>query len=392
MLERKQIGIQPSQPHSYLEHQEQQLYEWVITRDGFEGGHTIAHVVHQPTSSGAATLFPIPEEFSPHTDNTPQLLRRAHIQGQQTAMGKDFWHSRKCLLFNHDCHISTIRGSVSMPGVSAKEVAFANADSDELYFILEGEGYLYSPLGMNRFRENDYLLIPRGIPYHFQCTKSIRGLCISGKPTLEIPAEFRNPHGQLKLEAPYAHRHFSSPERLLKDKEASCFQNVVTLKGGVFSQHSYRHNPYLLRGWDGSVYPITFNILNYMPKTGKYHLPPNLHLTFRGNHFVVCSFVPRMVDYGKGAIPCPYPHTNPSCEEVLYYVSGDFTSRKGIHAESLSYHPMGISHGPQPGKYQASMERRSTDEIAVMIDTWKELKLTRTAQAHDDPHYETSWQ
>lgn len=388
MLERRCLGANSSKPHSHMQINNQDSFEFVFTRDGFAGGYSIAHLVHAPTAVEKAQPFEANTGFLPTEPSEKPLLNRMHIQGHALGIGTNFWQSRKCTFYNSSTNISILRGNMQMENT---KTCFTNGDADELYFILEGEGSLLTPFGLNTFNKNDYILIPKGTPYQFVSSKNIHGLCISGSPFIEIPAEFKNPHGQLKLEAPYAHRSFKAPTRLLSDQEASCFENIITLKGGQLTQHKYRTNPYLVRGWDGSIYPISFNILDYLPKTGKYHLPPNLHLTFKASDFVICSFVPRMLDYGEGAIPCPYPHSNPSCEELLYYVSGDFTSRAGIKAESMSYHPMGIPHGPQPGKYHGSMKAKETNEVAVMVDTWKELKMTQVAMALRDPDYETSW-
>lgn len=238
--------------------------------------------------------------------------------------------------------------------------------------------------------KNDYLLIPRGLPFAFEGAECC-GLVIEGRPKLEIPAEFKNVHGQLRLEAPYTHRDFRSPTELLTPAQNERFHNVLTLRNNAFTRHLYAHTAMETLGWDGSVYPIAFNILDYLPKTGKIHLPPNLLMTFLSPRFVVCSFVPRMVDYMEGAIPCPYPHANVACDEVLYYASGDFTSRKGIGEKSISFHPAGLPHGPQPGKYHESIGLKEVDEVAVMIDTFDALFMTKRAAFFEDVGYQTSW-
>ncbi len=389
MLDRRIQGDVPAKPHTIFEiGKNKKGYELVFTRDGFSSGFSILYTKEAPTSMIEASV--ISEDYSRFlgvaVDESAIGNARRHIKTWEAHSGSDLLSSRTALFMNDTCRVSVLRGSVS-----DSDYGFVNGDFDELYFVYEGSGVLHSMFGKVPFEKHDYILIPRQVPYRFVADKDLEMLVTEGDPGIEIPADFRNPYGQLKLEAPYTHRDFITPKELLDDQEAEAFKRMVTLKNGVLNEHVYQKSPVQVIGWDGSVYPMVFNIKDYLPKTGKIHLPPNLHLTFQAKDFVVCSFVPRKVDYGEGAIPCPYPHANVHCDELLYYVSGNFTSRKGISERSMSFHPAGLPHGPQPGNYFASVGTEDTNELAVMIDTWQPLKVTKAAMGIDDASYLTSW-
>lgn len=388
MLERRILGEVSAKPHTIFLQNNQAMHEFVFTRDGFSGGFSILYGVHPPTSLTKISSPSIDDrrllgEAVPYKE---VINARRHIVSQKALAGDDLISARSALFLTQGCRISVVRGEVSQ-----SSYAFCNGDGDELIFIYEGEGELISMFGKLAFKKHDYVLIPRGVAYKIKHRKQIEALCIEGDPYVEIPQDFRNPFGQLKLEAPYTHRDFRSPVDLLTKEDAKEFTRIITLKNGVLTEHLYKESPYEIIGWDGSVYPVAFNIHDYLPKTGKIHLPPNLHLTFKARDFVVCSFVPRLVDYGEGAIPCPYPHANVQCDEILYYVSGNFTSRKGVCERSITWHPAGLPHGPQPGRYFESMNSKDTNELAVMIDTWQPLQLTKTSLEIEDTQYQTSW-
>lgn len=388
MLDRRTLGEISPKPHTVFNWQGKPVSELVLSRDGFSGGFSILYQESPPTSIRSLGFAQqdisrflgkaLPPQESP--------LARRHIRSWEAPEGRDFFSSRTALYLNEHCRMSTCRGEISLT-----EGAFCHGDADELYFVYEGSGTFQTLFGRLSFRKHDYVLIPRGTAYRICPEERSELFCIEGSPALQIPDDFRNPFGQLKMEAPYTHRDFRSPEDLLTKNEADHFRKISTLKNGQLSLHEYSQSPARTIGWDGSVYPLAFNIHDYLPKTGKIHLPPNLHLTFQNPYFVVCSFVPRMVDYLEGAIPCPYPHANVGCDEILYYVSGDFTSRSGISPRSLSFHPAGLPHGPQPGNYLKSVGSHKTDELAVMVDTWEPLLMTEAAGKLEDPDYALSW-
>jgi len=237
-------------------------------------------------------------------------------------------------------------------------------------------------------------LIPKSTPYRLRLAGD-RGtlLFFEGRPRLGIPSDYRNRWGQLTDYAPYSHRDFRLPQELLAvepEQRSGPFELVVKASDEL-TVHRYKHFPLDVVGWDGVLYPVAFSIHDYQPKTGLVHLPPTIHTTFSGEGFVVCSFVPRKVDYHEKAIPCPYAHSSVDMDEVLYYVAGDFTSRKGIRPESISLHPQGVTHGPHPGTYEKSIGTERTNELAVMCDTHEPLRLTTVAAGLEDKDYHTSW-
>ena len=388
MLERRTLGHLPAKPHTVFKHNEKIATEYVFTRDGFSGGFTISYHLEAPTNMNGAALvdFDTSRMLGIAVPFNELPNARRHIKTWEAKEGKDLLDSRTAIWLNETTRLSVVRGQVQ------SEYAFSNGQFDELWFIYEGKGTLLTMLGTLDYRPNDYVLIPRGTAYKFLNQGKFEAFLTEGSPAIEIPMEYKNPHGQLKLEAPFTHRDFQSPQKLLTEKEQDQFLKIASLVSNTITMHSYQSSPAKVIGWDGSVYPLVFPILNFVPKTGRIHLPPNLHQTFLSpKNFVVCSFVPRLVDYGEGAIPCPYPHSNVHCDEVIYYVRGNFTSRKGVSERSASFHPMGLPHGPQPGNYLASVGHKSTDELAVMIDTFQPLHLTKAALELQDLSYVNSW-
>jgi homogentisate 1,2-dioxygenase len=391
MLERRTEGEISAKPHSKFHPKSEPRglasYEYVFTRDGFAGGFSIMHLRHEPNAIERQTPFQGDADriIGVCSLDRESPFARRHIKTWEAPSGKNLLESRTALFRNETTRVSVIRGQAQA------DYAFANWTADELYFIQEGAGTLVTPFGFLTFDQHDYLLIPKGVPYRLEHTGKIEMLLIEATEHLGIPHDFRNPHGQLKLEAPYTHRNFRHPINPAGLLAKDYFTTIVALAGDSLVEQRYKLAPFQTYGWDGSVYPMAFHILDYLPKTGKYHLPPNLHLTFQSRDFAVCSFVPRMVDYGEGAIPCPYPHANVHCDEIIYYVRGNFTSRQGIGPRSISFHPVGQPHGPQPGNYLASMGHKQTDELAVMLDTWKPLKSTKYALEIEDRSYQQSW-
>jgi homogentisate 1,2-dioxygenase len=389
MLERRILGDIPNKPHTVFEYKAgRRGFEYVFTRDGFAGGFSILYTKEAPTSLIESSVIQDDHMrfLGSPLDHKNIGNTRRHVRSWNAHQGNDLVGARSAMFMNASCRVSVVRGSLG-----DSDYGFVNGDYDELYFVYEGSGVVHTMFGKLPYKKHDYVLIPRQIPYRFVSDHMSEMLVMEGNPGIEIPADFRNPYGQLKLEAPYTHRDFRVPHELLTDDEADVFKRLITLKNNVFNEHIYQKSPVNVVGWDGSVYPMAFSIHDYLPKTGKVHLPPNLHLTFQSARFVVCSFVPRKVDYGEGAIPCPYPHGNVHCDELLYYVTGNFTSRKGISERSISFHPAGLPHGPQPGNYFASIGAEDTNELAVMIDTWDPLMMTEAALEVDDPSYVVSW-
>jgi homogentisate 1,2-dioxygenase len=389
MIQRHQLGKVPPKPHTtFYDANGKLLREQCVTRRGFEGPYSIMYFHVPPTDEQAVEPASVPG-FCPFEVVEEQPLHRRHIKSQDMKPAGDFLTGRRMLFVNAD-----VQMSVAKPCEPAKHF-FSNADGDELYFVNEGSGMLESIYGVLPFRKHDYLLVPKSTPYriNFDGHKGTL-LAFEGSSFINVPKEFRNEVGQITMYAPYTHRDFRAPQELLRYDRARHGTGpfpLVTKLENKLGAHLFKHWPYDLEGWDGYVYPVAFNIHDYQPKTGLIHLPPTTHITFAGNDFVVCSFVPRLTDTHEKAIPCPYAHASVDMDEILYYVDGNFTSRKGIASESISLHPKGIPHGPHPGTYEASIGSRSTSELAVMMDCYKPLHMTRYAAGLEDKGYHLSW-
>ncbi|MFN7018198.1 MAG: homogentisate 1,2-dioxygenase, partial [Fimbriimonadales bacterium] len=269
---------------------------------------------------------------------------------------------------------------------------YKNADGDDLIFVHEGSGKLESQFGHLRFREGDYLVIPHGtiwrLVFDALPAKLVWIEAIGGQ--IETPKRYRNEYGQLMEHSPFCERDIRPPEELETRTDIGDFEVRIHRRGRVYAYH-YEHHPFDVVGWDGYVYPWAFNIHDFEPITGRIHMPPPIHQTFEGPGFVVCSFCPRMLDYHPQAIPVPYNHSNLDSDEVLYYVNKKFGSRRGIEVGSITLHPSGIPHGPQPGAVEASLGATHTEELAVMMDTFRPLQVTKAALEYEDANYPFSW-
>ncbi len=395
MLDYHRLGQVPAKHHIQLKRPAADVtdgcpvyYEHCITRKGFDGAYTIAYRRNNPGREAAIEPVKLKDSFEP-VDAGP--LRRRHFRTSGAGGKGTLWESLRVFLGNDDVRIGTAEPTVLDTGL------VQDGDGDLLLFLHEGAGTLHSELGDLELRRHDYVWIPRGIVHRIRFTGKPHVLWIECRTGLEIPPNFRNPTGQLMMDAPYSHRDFRRPHRLSEPSEDDADDQghyvVLNKRGGLYTERLLPHHPFDVVGWDGTNYPVAFNIHDYQPKTGLVHLPPPIHTTFLGGKgvFVVCSFVPRKVDYHPEAIPCPYPHSSVDCDEVLWYVEGSFTSRKGVGPGSVSLHPAGIPHAPQPGRYEASIGSDRTDEMAVMVDTFKPLLVTRWALEHEDPGYHASW-
>ncbi len=384
MIHRMALGDLPAKHHIQLRENGKLLMEQMVTREGFNGPYSILYYRRPPTDETRVEAFELPG-FCPVEPTTEQLLERRHLRSAHVGRGGDWLSGRRTLLVSTD-----LRLGVCKP-VDEGRRFFVNGDGDELLFVTQGGGRLESLYGVLPFRRHDYLLLPRSTPYRLVTEDDTTFLWVEGRPGMGVPGEWRNRSGQLTDFAPYSHRDFRVPERLLELDDSEDARSVITKRGDRLTMHHHRHFPFDVAGWDGTVYPVAFNIHDYQPKTGLVHLPPTIHVTFAGPRFVVCSFVPRKVDYHPQAIPCPYAHANVDMDEILYYVEGNFTSRRGIEAESISLHPAGITHGPHPGAYEASIGTERTDELAVMIDCYPPFRLTTVAEEIEDRDYHLSW-
>lgn len=382
MIERKIHGQVAAKHHIALRGPGGALrYEECLTRDGFESGYTILYHEHRPHAVHTAETQH-GWSFKPADD---QRLLKRHFKTQDLPqVAQSPMDARLVVMFNEDLSLGIVRAS------KADEIYFINADADELHFIHEGEGTLRTLLGDLKYKPKDYVVIPRGLLHRWQpSTGDQRWLSMEFFGDLFIPKQFRAENGQLRMDAPYSHRDFVTPDFVGPEDEG--IRDVVVKKQGRFHGMRYDHSPLDVVGWDGAVYPLVFPILNFQPRVSSVHLPPSWHGTFAAKGALICSFVPRPVDFHPEAVPCPYPHSSVHIDEVLYYVEGQFTSRKGVGPASISFHPAGLPHGPHPGNYEASIGATHTDELAVMLDCAKPLHMTELASRIEDPAYTESF-
>ncbi len=392
MIDYYRLGDVPGKHHITFRHNGKLLMEQCVTRVGFDGPYSILYFHTPPTDETAVEALTLPG-FCPVERTTDQPLHRRHIMTQKLPCQGDFLSGRRTLLVNNDVHVG-----ICKPAQKAADF-FSNGDGDECWFAFDCGGRLESLYGNLHYKKYDYLVIPKGTPYRLHPEQPTATLLVfEARGFLDVPKQFRNSAGQLTMDAPYCHRDFRRPSELIRFDAAahgSAPYRHVVKKNDQLTVHLFPHWPWELQGWDGCSYPVAFNILDYQPKTGLVHLPPTIHVTFAGNDFVICSFVPRKVDYyDRGehkAIPCPYGHASVDCDEILYYVEGNFTSRKGIEPQSISLHPAGVPHGPHPGTYEGSIGHDRTRELAVMCDTFKPLWLTTVAQDIEQRDYHTTW-
>jgi homogentisate 1,2-dioxygenase len=315
---------------------------------------------------------------------------------------------RRLLMWNADVEISLCRPSGTM------DYFFRNGEGDEVIFVHEGSGVLETTFGDVPYKQGDYVVVPRGTTYRFQPaqrpseTASASGpggggsaadasshvpqryLVFETPGLIEIPRRYRNQYGQIMEGAPYYHRDIHPPTELRTVREKGEFPVKVRVRDG-YQTYVLDYHPFDVVGWDGYLYPWTFSIHDFEPITGRIHQPPPSHQTFAGPNFVICSFCPRKLDFDPLAVPIPYHHSNLQSEEMIYYVSGNFGSRKGVETGSITLHPSGLPHGPQPGLAEKSIGTHETHELAVMCDTFNPLKLTKFAKDLDDGKYAYSW-
>lgn len=357
-------------------------YEEVVTLAGFGRAYSICYHLRPPTR--VRKVEPA-GEIALHTVPGP-ALRHHHLKSAGMKPFGDPITGRVPLFANDD--VSILRCNPTQPMVEL----FRNADADEILFMHQGQGTVQSLFGTLPFRQYDYVVIPRCTTYRveFEGAGQPEMLIIEGAGNIDIPKRYLNADGQIRLGAPYSERDFHGPAELLTiDKEQDV--TVVIKDRKRLTRYVLAQHPFDVVGWDGFVYPYTFNADDFESITGKIHQPPPIHQTFDAPGFVVCTFGPRMLDHHPDAVKVPYAHSNVQADEVLFYVRGQFGSRRGVDRASFTLHPRGIPHGPHPGTIVASRKALRTDELAVMVDTVKPLLLTRQALDLDDPQYPFSW-
>jgi homogentisate 1,2-dioxygenase len=376
-------GRVPEKRHTQFRSPEGKLYsEELVSTEGFSSDYSLLYHIHPPTQI-LFTDAPAGEKINIVEE---KMLRHRSLEGFKLKQEDHFLDSRKPILVNNDVHIS-----LAAPRLSMQEYFFKNADADELIFVHEGNGKLTTVYGELAFGYGDYLHIPRGTIYQIQFeTVANRLFIVESFSPIRYPKKYISKYGQLLEHAPYCERDIRTPVFNGPRDESGDFLVRIKKKGMIYGIH-YAHHPFDVVGWDGCCYPYIFSIHNFEPITGRVHQPPPVHITFEGNNFVVCSFVPRLFDYHPLSIPVPYNHSNIDSDELLYYVDGDFMSRKMVTRGMLTLHPAGIPHGPHPGTVEKSLGARETKELAVMVDTFHPLSLTDTALEIENIGYTTSW-
>jgi homogentisate 1,2-dioxygenase len=377
------MGNIPPKRHTQFRQADGSLYaEQLFSTEGFSNDYSLLYHCHPPTQivrvDPAINVQPtIAEE---------KMLQHRSFEGFNIQPTADYLDSRKPILVNSDLHIS-----LAAPQQSMQNYFFKNADADEMLFVHEGSGVLKTQYGELPFGYGDYLLIPRGSIYQIEfATANNRLFVVESFSPIRYPKRYMSKLGQLMEHSPFCERDIRTPQNLQTINQAGDFVIQTKKKGMRYGLH-YGHHPFDVVGWDGCCYPFAFSIHNFEPITGRVHQPPPVHQTFEAHNFVVCSFVPRLYDYHPQAIPAPYNHSNIDSDELLYYVDGDFMSRKNVTRGMLTLHPAGIPHGPHPGAVEKSIGKTETKELAVMVDTFHPLQLTTHAIDIENKGYVMSW-
>ena len=378
------LGQIPAKRHTVFRKPDGALYaEELVSTEGFSSMYSLVYHTHPPT---------IVKELGTPYSVEPKIAREKHLKhtsllGFNIKPEKDYLESRKIVLVNSDLQIS-----LAAPTESMTTYFYKNSQADEVLFIHKGSGTLITGFGKIYFKYGDYIVVPRGTIYQIEFNDADNRLfIIESFSPIHFPKRYQNKYGQLMEHAPFCERDIVRPTNLETFDEAGDFK-VLIKKQGLIYPYTYGTHPFDFIGWDGYHYPWAFSIHNFEPITGRVHQPPPVHQTFEAGNFVVCSFVPRKYDYHPQAIPAPYNHSNVDSDEVLYYVDGDFMSRKSVVKGQITLHPGGIPHGPHPGSVEKSIGKEKTDELAVMIDPFRPLMLTEHAIEIEDESYHKSWQ
>lgn len=377
------LGKIPPKRHTQFRKPDDELYsEELFSTEGFSNDYSLLYHVYPPTQI-IKTEKPV--NVAPEVAEEKMLKHRS-FEGFKIKPTKDFLESRIPVLVNNDVHIV-----LAAPETSVRDYYYKNADADEIIFIHKGMGVLKTMYGDLPFSYGDYLVIPRGTIYqvHFHNDENRLFIVESFSP-VRFPRKYLSKNGQLLEHSPYCERDIRPPQNLETHSEKGDFL-VRTKKKGVLYNIHYAGHPFDVIGWDGCCYPFAFSIHDFEPITGRVHQPPPVHQTFEANNFVVCSFVPRLFDYHPLAIPAPYNHSNIDSDELIYYVDGDFMSRKNVTKGMITLHPGGIPHGPHPGAVKKSIGAKETKELAVMVDTFHPLMLTKQALEIENEGYVQSW-
>ncbi len=376
-------GQVPPKRHTTFYRPDGKLYsEQLISSEGFSSDYTLTYHIHRPTR---VLKIDKPINVAPQYADAVGMVSRS-FKGYEVPEHDDYIAGRMPVLANKDIVIS-----LCAPRKSMTDYFYKNSEGWEMIFIHEGKGTLKTMLGNIPFEYGDHLIIPKGITYqmHFNTPKN-RLFIVESTTPYKFPKKYVNQNGQLMEHAPFYERDFRTPENLETHEELGDYKIFIKRDHKLHPYH-YEAHPFDIVGWDGYYYPYAFSIHNFAPITGKLHLPPPIHQTWECGGAVLCAFVPRLYDYDEKAIPAPYNHANVDSDEVLYYVDGDFMSRNNIEIGQITLHPLGITHGPHPGAAERSIGKKETKELAVMVDTFRPLKMTKFAAQIEVEDYYKSW-
>ncbi|HEX7582142.1 MAG TPA: homogentisate 1,2-dioxygenase [Gaiellaceae bacterium] len=376
----QRLGEVPRKRHIQFRENGTLLTEEVMGLEGFTGNESILYHLSSPCRVMKLDGF---NEIK-RDEWVPDQHAHRHFKTADVKPEGDEISGRRLLMWNNDVEISLCRPAKQM------DYFFRNGEGDEVIFVHEGTGTLQTTFGDVPYKEGDYIVVPRGTTYRFDPVGPQRYLVFETPGLIEIPRRYRNQYGQLVEGAPYYNRDIHPPTELRTVREQGEFAVKVRVRGG-YQTYLVDYHPFDVVGWDGYLYPWTFSVHDFEPITGRIHQPPPSHQTFAGQNFVICSFCPRKLDFDPEAVPIPYHHSNLQSEEMIYYVSGNFGSRKGVEVGSITLHPSGLPHGPQPGLAEKSIGLHETHELAVMCDTFNPLKLSKFAKDLDDGVYWRSW-
>jgi homogentisate 1,2-dioxygenase len=377
------LGKIPHKRHTQFRKPDGGLYsEQLFSTEGFSDDYSLLYHCHPPTQ---IIKTEAQVDVSPQIAEEKMLQHRC-FEGFTVKPVKDFLQSRIPVLVNSDCHIV-----LAAPQQSMTDYFYKNTDADEMIFVHEGSGIVHTQYGELPFGYGDYIMLPRGTIYQIEfADENNRLFIVESFTPMRYPKRYMSKYGQLMEHAPYCERDIRKPQNLKTIDAKGDFLIKAKKKGMLYGLH-YATHPFDVVGWDGCCYPYIFSIHDFEPITGRVHQPPPVHQTFETNAFVVCSFVPRLYDYHPNAIPAPYNHSNIDSDEVIYYVDGDFMSRKNVTRGMITLHPAGIPHGPHPGAVEKSIGAKETKELAVMVDTFRPLMLTKQALEMENGNYIMSW-
>ena len=375
------LGQVPRKRHIVFRRPDGGLYsEQLMGNEGFTGPASLLYHVHPPTTVLAVKRL---RELQ-WVKDPDQALRHRHFRTRQLTKGGSPTLDRIPLLFNNDIAMLWVEPD------KKDEHFYRNAQADEVVYLAEGAGTLESQFGFLPVKSGDYVVLPRGIMHRWRFTSPAKMLVFESRGYVRTPSRYRTEYGQIVEGAPYSERDFRRPAELVTIDEKGEFPIIVKQYNGL-TEMVLDHHPCDVVGWDGYFYPWAFNIHDFEPIVGRIHQPPPVHQTFQGDGFVICSFCPRPYDFDPEAVPAPYAHSNVDSDEVLFYASSEFMSRKGIEYGSITHHPDGLPHGPHPGRTEASIGAKRTNELAVMMDSFRPLHVCKDVLVAEDKEYYRSW-